>query len=198
LTAFAVEEPNGDSVAGSLAKAIAEAKSRTRRMNLTPKMQRAIEAFNCADIQAHLEGLRAVSASAETELILDVRGCQTPTVGLPDTHRLARGCQTPTVWRGVARHPPFGEGGCQTPTVWLVVARHPPFGEGKSPVRERGCPGRLLRPTSLWVSEFPPGCLNSPSPRRPAAGSGIIWGWTAPKLRPAGDRPKDVLHVSKV
>jgi hypothetical protein len=22
-------------------------------------------------------------------------------------------------------------------------------------VRERGCPGRLLRPTSLWVSEFP-------------------------------------------
>jgi hypothetical protein len=39
--------------------------------------------------------------------------------------------------------------------------------------------------------------LDTP-PRRPAAGSGIILGWTAPKLRPAGDRPRDVLHVSKV
>jgi hypothetical protein len=26
---------------------------------------------------------------------------------------------------------------------------------GSFQVRERGCPGRLLRPTSLWVSEFP-------------------------------------------
>jgi hypothetical protein len=43
------------------------------------------------------------------------------------------------------------------------------FSIGSFPVRERECPGRLLRPTSLWVSEFPDrrvcgvcGCLNSP------------------------------------
>ena len=42
------------------------------------------------------------------------------------------------------------------------------LGHGSFQVRKRGFPGRLLRPTSLWVAEFPslwvpefPGCLNS-------------------------------------
>jgi hypothetical protein len=54
--------------------------------------------------------------------------------------------------RRVARHPPFC-GWLPDTHRWLPDTHR--FGERKSPVRERGCPGRLLRPTSLWVSEFP-------------------------------------------
>jgi hypothetical protein len=45
-------------------------------------------------------------------------------------------------------------------TFLCPVITRATLGLGSFHVRERGCPGRLLRPTSLWVSEFH-GCLNS-------------------------------------
>jgi hypothetical protein len=45
----------------------------------------------------------------------------------------------------------MGEDGCLEACRVITSAT---FGLGSFQVRERGCPGRLLRPTSLWVSEF--------------------------------------------